>query len=275
MTAPANYILPKPGSDLSVDDVRRFYRLIYRERDEADLTSAEQAKLFHPTRGFGNMAERPAYYLQAFVKPFHRALVDIFTRFPRPRILDLCCGTGTQSLMFAALGAEVVAVDDDPLQLATLAKRQIFHERLAGRGLAISRRQADATAADLSAFGAFDAVYSHGGIGQVLPAALVFERLGPLINPGGLLLLKNGNPACWWLRARGVAALDSPRAAYLAAAAAHGFAVVRARGTTVFPRPLWPTIAGIDLPLQLLDPLFASVTVLQVHLEYAFAKPSI
>ncbi len=264
------FLPPAKASTLSENDVWRFYRNIYVERQIAGLSAEEDTKLFRYDCGFGNMGSRVAYYKQAYIRPFHRAVRAIFTDAEHPRILDVCCGTGMQALFFALMGASVVAIDYDAAQLATLRKRQAVYEKASGRKLAVTVQEGNIKTLDFTALGEFDAVYSHGGAGQFLSAKALFEGLGAVVKPGGLLILKNGNPECWWLRAAGIAPLDSPCHEYLHEAAAHGFAVERARGTTAFPRPLW----RMELPLQWLDAVMPEIGALQVHLEYIFRKAS-
>jgi SAM-dependent methyltransferase len=267
MTNEQSLSLPTPGA-VSADDVWRFYRNIYVERRIAGFTPDEDTKLFRYDCGFGNMESRHAYYKQAFTKPFHRAVQAIFKRFTRPRVLDVCCGTGMQSIFFALMGAKVVGMDFDQAQLDTLRKREAVYSGAAGKPLGIETFQGDVKTFDFDSLGDFDVVYSHGGAGQFMTAKDLFARMGAVVKPGGLLILKNGNPECWWLKAAGIAPLDSSYGDYMREAVAHGFTVERAAGTTALPRPLW--IA--ELPLHWLDPLLGWVNGLQVHFEYIFRK---
>jgi predicted RNA methylase len=47
----------------------------------------------------------------------------------QPMIVDLGCGTGTQSIYFALKGARVAAIDMDETALVILRKRKEFYER--------------------------------------------------------------------------------------------------------------------------------------------------
>src|SRR5205085_12526816 len=54
------------------------------------------------------------------------------------RVIDLGCGLGMQSLIFAQMGAEVVAVDLDPSCIELCRKRRWFFERALRRRLRIT-----------------------------------------------------------------------------------------------------------------------------------------
>lgn len=104
------------------------------------------------------------------------------------RVLQLACSTGDEALSFAALGAEVNAVDIAPTHLAT------GRGKAAALGLAVNFVEQDMMILDPAITG-FDLVYiSWGGLcwaPQITDwARLVADRL----NPGGLLMISEHHP---------------------------------------------------------------------------------
>lgn len=255
-------------TDLSVDDVWDFYQNVYLERMLGNFSETEGEKVFDYKSGLGNMSSRCAYYRQAYCRQLHRAVRTIFGRHEHPRVLDVCCGTGSQALLFALLGAFVVGIDHDPGQLQAMRKRiEFYAQQFPGR-VNIVTKQADVRSQPLVAFGMFDVVYSHMGIGRLLPADEVFRRASDCLGPGGLVVLKNQNPQCAWLRPVGIHPPDSPRREYLRCADRYGFKPLVAHGTTAIPRPLW--LLG-DVT-RFVDAALKALVVLQISIEYIFEK---
>lgn len=93
-------------------------------------------------------------------------------------MLDLACGQGRHSLVAAALGAKVVAVDRDADKLA------IARERAAAADLTVDWREADLEG-PWPEFGSFDAVL----VFNYLDRASMPRILG-LVAPGGRLIME-------------------------------------------------------------------------------------
>lgn len=183
-------------------------------------------------------------------------------------MLDVCCGSGTQSLLFAFLGASVVGVDNSHEQLELFGKRIRYYETHSGKTLNIRLIKADVTIHDFQQLAKFDTIYSYIGIGQLQCAETVFEKFCGLLNSGGLLILKNGNPECKWLSFFGKPPPDSTRNEYRTVAAKYGFDVIRAEGTAGLPRQFW----GIT-PFSLrLSRALSRFLAFQLSISYTFQK---
>jgi SAM-dependent methyltransferase len=258
----------RPLTALTAGDVWAFVSAAGDDARAAGFTEAERARLFHYKRGLGPMLSRQAYYRQAYCRPFHAALQAVGRRFSAPRVLDVCCGTGGQSIAFALAGGSVVGIDRDEGQIDLARRRAGVWQQAAGRELNVEFRADDVVKADLGAAGSYDVIYSHSGIGTFLSATQVFDRFAPYLAAGGLLILKNGNPDCWWLRAVGRLPQDSSRGEYVRQARAFGFRTVIADGTTAIPRPFWSLGDILRAPDALLRPIIP----LQVSLQYIFEK---
>lgn len=264
---PAPY-LRRPISELTADDMWAFYQVTHEEVAHPAYSELHRRRLLDYKSGMGPMLSREAYFKQNYCAPLRNAVAAIFSRFPNPRILDVCCGTGTQSILFALLGGTVVGLDYHGGQLETFRQRLAFYREKFQVELPIDTFNADAKSVDFPSFGVFDAVYSHIGIGRLETAEAIFRRLGRVLRPGGLLILKNGNPQCLWLRAVGRASCDDRRGEYLRCAKANGFEVIRATGTAGLPRPLW----RFGTVSRALDGVFRPFTQLQLSIEYIFRK---
>jgi SAM-dependent methyltransferase len=257
-----------PLAQITVDDVWDFFSAAGAEAQAADLSDAQHAKLFDYKRGLGTMLSRPAYYRQVYCRPFRDALRAIGRRFPSPKVLDVCCGNGGQSIALALAGAHVTGIDRDEAQVDLARRRSALWEQAGGGRLELEFHQRDILKTDFGPDDTFDVIYSHSGIGTFLSASDLFARFSGRLRRGGLLILRNGNPDCWWLRAVGRKASDSSRRDYVTHAQQAGLRPLVARGTTAIPRPLWLLGEALRWPDALLRP----IVPLQLHLQYVFEK---
>lgn len=268
MSALRIILLPRLVESITEDDILAFYCLVGEELQSGGYNSAQREALLDDTCGLGRLFSDETYFKENYCRPFSRAVAHIFGVSKAPRILDLCCGTGTQSLFFAFMGASVEAVDYDSAQLSALQRRVGFYQNETGVHLPIAVQQADATTIDLASLGSFDAIYSHIGIGGLDRAERIFSRAASALRPGGLLVLKNGNPDCVWLRLRGRQPRDSRRSEYLTEAPAHGFRAVSVQGTAGLPRQAWrPVILG-----RLVSRLLSLFLPFQLSINYVFER---
>lgn len=110
-------------------------------------------------------------------------------------VLDLCCGTGTLTLLMAEKGYEMIAVDSSPDMLMQASSKDCA---AAVKPLFLCQE-----AAQLDLYGTVDAaICSLDGMDYIPPEELpeVFRRLRLFIRPGGTLIFDVRTPE--WLRAR-------------------------------------------------------------------------
>jgi 2-polyprenyl-3-methyl-5-hydroxy-6-metoxy-1,4-benzoquinol methylase len=94
------------------------------------------------------------------------------------RVLDLACGEGRHSLAAAARGATVVAIDRDPIKLASARKRAAI------AGSSIDWRELDLEG-EWPELGTFDAVLVFNYLDRAN-----MPRILRLVAPGGLLMME-------------------------------------------------------------------------------------
>lgn len=128
-----------------VDAARAFYALLREEVTEGNpaLASEEQRAL----RGHYPVMLDPGRYppgLAAAIYAGRRAHpVRAIMGTEDPVVLDAGCGFGSESFLFAAAGAKVLAVDISEEQIAIASKRRLFWEETLGRSLDVEFEVAD------------------------------------------------------------------------------------------------------------------------------------
>jgi 2-polyprenyl-3-methyl-5-hydroxy-6-metoxy-1,4-benzoquinol methylase len=157
------------------------------------LPDAERAAFLHYYREFpqrGNAAA-VAKYLRALWRLDAGWVVRWIAAQPtRPRILDAGCGFGTFTMMFAAVGADVVGVDLRPDRLDAAERRLAFYEQTTGRRLSARYERADVTKPSGDRF---DMVWVYNALSHIEPVEPFIDQMRAQIRPGGLLVVGDIN----------------------------------------------------------------------------------
>ncbi len=173
---------------------RAFHRWLRREVVEGNpgLTERQQRRLqsHYPVL---MAAERfpPALVTAIYVERRAPAVAAIAAD-RAPQVLDAGCGYGSESFLFAAAGAEVLAVDRSAEQIAISRLRQRYFEQALGRRLAI-----EFVTADLDAFTPDRDDLSLTWLASVLAAVgdqeALLRRVRDATRPGGEVMVTDMN----------------------------------------------------------------------------------
>ena len=143
---------------------------------------------------------RQRFFRRHFVLAVSDTIQQIFATRSTPRILDLGCGLGTQSILFAALGAKVIALDLDARALQVLRERIKNYERKFGRTLAIDVQVADSLTFDYSMHSPIDAVFSMFAFNMMQPSELLVRRILDGCAADADICILDGNNESWLAR---------------------------------------------------------------------------
>jgi SAM-dependent methyltransferase len=138
---------------------------------------------------------------QTYASEYYGAMIARSVRDLMPngavgrRVLEIGCGTGTQALVYAMLGARVIGVDANTVRVDIARKRCDFYRALLGR-----RLDAEFVYADVFVYTPperlwFDAIYSMFALNLIQPTVTLVPRLHAWLTPGGRLVIDDGNYA--------------------------------------------------------------------------------
>lgn len=234
------WFLPTAGL-LSRTDARRWYANVHLELASGMLDDGGGAKVREYYREAGLLTRwRLPFFWRHYADTLSEAVSHLLRGRSQPRILDLGCGSGSQSLLFALLGADVVSVDMDHEGLEVLRRRINHYGKLSGRDLRITIVEGDTIEMDYSRLGPFDGVYSLFAFNMMQPSQRLLDRLAPHCAPGARWVVLDGNRESIWNRAipgrrrRVWSAAEMKRALEGA-----GFRVTSQTGGVAVPPPLW------------------------------------
>jgi SAM-dependent methyltransferase len=108
------------------------------------------------------------------------------------RVLDAGSGFGTYSMLYAAVGGEVVGADLRPDRLDAAQKRLAFHAERAGGALRVRYDRADLT----REWGAdYDLVWVYNALSHIDPLEGFLGQVRQHLRPGGVLVIGDINGA--------------------------------------------------------------------------------
>ncbi len=110
----------------------------------------------------------------------------------RPRVMDAGSGFGTYSMLYAAVGGDVVGADLRPDRLDAAGKRLAFHRERTGEALPVRYARADLTRewdAD------YDLVWVYNALSHIDPLEAFLSQVRKHLVPGGVLVIGDINGA--------------------------------------------------------------------------------
>ncbi len=113
-------------------------------------------------------------------------------RRDRPRVMDAGSGFGTYSMLYAAVGADVVGADLRPDRLSAAERRAKFYRESTGRPLEVRYTRADLTRdweRDV------DLVWVYNALSHIDPLDGFLQAVRDHLRPGGVLVVGDINGA--------------------------------------------------------------------------------
>lgn len=193
-----NLFIPDIGTPISEATIWKWYLNVPEELINPFLSNQNKTSFssYYCEAGLFRKWRRP-FFQHHYAGTFARAARFLLDGAPNGLILDLGCGTGTQSIFLALLGADVVGLDMDEQALAILKKRKAFYEKVSGRKIKLVAYKADALVFDYGKIAPIQGIYSMFAFNMMKPSRLLLERLTVHTAKGGRLAILDGNCTSW------------------------------------------------------------------------------
>lgn len=260
--------IPDVNNELVTGDIIRWYNNIKHEIKTLSLPEELKKKYheYYREAGLLNNIFKYRFFHHHYSRLLYIVIKHIINMVPNCRILDLGCGTGTQALLFALLGAEVVGIDLDKEALQILEIRRKYYESKIGKSLKVTSHCVDAFKTDFGLYKPFDVVYSLFAFNMMQPSGKLLDILCQHLNPGALLFIQDGNKNMWFnklFRPRPVLSRSELKNVLVN----RGFVNIEALGGYAIPPPLWQIFPNILLrKIDALLTLFPVLTVSYLHI---------
>jgi SAM-dependent methyltransferase len=224
--------------------VWRWFQNIETELTSSELTDEAKSLIekYYLDAGLLKRWRRP-FFKQHYASAVAAAASFLVAHNPNrsPRVLDLGCGYGTQSLLFAILGARVIALDGDRTALDVVRQRRATYERMTGRHLDITLVEANALTFDYRQLGLLDGVHSMFAFNMMQPSSVVWAGLCAALDPEARVAILDGNRSSWLGHLRGRRSAWSPDEFALVLAETR-FASRLHRGAIALPPLCWTVL---------------------------------
>jgi SAM-dependent methyltransferase len=177
------------------------------------------------------------------------------------RVVDLGCGLGMQSIIFASLGAEVLGIDLNAECIALCRKRKPYFEERLGRALKMEFLQADFRTFDPDSLGQkYQALFSMSAFAHIRPLKDTVAKISALLNDNGRVFLWDQNPDYLFLDVLSRKRKDVSRPKEIVVEfAKEGFTTDLLTGACAIPRHFWRTDALLGVTSKLNDILKKSL----------------
>jgi len=233
---------------VSSTTVEALYAMLLDEISQPQYDS-EELSLFHdPINYYGRYLdpETRQYALHNAVSNISEAVRYFQTQDMTPvKVIDLGCGLGMQSIIFAALGWEVLGIDLLPSCTALCRKRQSYYEARLGQKLNLRFIAADFRKFDPSSFaGKYNRLFSMSAFVHIPPLERTVATISTLLGETSRVFLWDQNPT--YLFRGGIARRHCrvPRPHEIVRAfAQHGFRAGVLRGACAVPHQFWGSTA--------------------------------
>lgn len=180
----------------NLETVQNFYFALLNELEDAPYTDAERALLANERLYYGRYLNPRLrnYFEQTVIPQVSHGVSFLMTDARTPRILDLGCGLGMQSIILASMGARVVGLDVRKEAVELCMKRKAYYEELLGTKLDIEfvqRNFLDTRPEDFRS--RFDSVFSMAAFASIRPLEHTTQLIATLLKDDARILIYEKN----------------------------------------------------------------------------------
>ena len=229
--------------------IERLYALLLEEVRDGGYDDCELALIADPILYYGRYLDprTRSYALCNAVSNLTAAIAYLGSGNSSKRLLDLGCGLGMQSILFAACGWDVLGIDYHPESIALCHKRKGYFESQLGQKLSLDFASLDFRNTDPESLGRkFDAVFSMSAFAQIQPLTDTVARISALLGDRGRVFIWEENPGHFYSGLLHFRRRSCPRPASVREELTrNGFQTELLAGGCAVPRQLWWPPAAI------------------------------
>ncbi len=187
-----NIFLPQSVETLKKGDILKYLQNLEIEIDQGLFTRSELLLLQDALYGkFLDKSRRP-FFLYHFLPLWVNSVQTLFSESANPTVIELGCGTGTSSLLFAMLGAKVIGIEMNADLVVICNKRKEFYKNHVGN-LNVEFYQANTFEFPFEEHAPVDAFFSLFAFNLMKPADILLDRIIPALKRGGQIMIIDGN----------------------------------------------------------------------------------
>lgn len=184
--------IPESYEDIKQIDIFRYLQNLEIEIAEGLFSQKELLLLQEALYGKYLDIKRRPFFMYHFLPLWEQAIMVLFKDTDKPKIIELGCGTGTSSLLFALLGAEVIGIELNADLVEICNKRKRFYKKYKD-SIHIEFYQANTLDFHFNNHAPVDAFFSLFAFNLMKPPNILLERIVPALRQGGKISIIDGN----------------------------------------------------------------------------------
>jgi SAM-dependent methyltransferase len=178
--------------------MQKYFDIVARElADEFEYMPNTQNYLrrYYENAGFQTKYKHNFFH-KKYIETLGEQISFLEEKFPNKlttKIVDLGAGSGTQSLILAELGFQVVAFDLSQSSIDIILERKVIWEKVFGKTLNIQTYTTNTVEFKYETIAPIDALISVFAWNMMYPYEVLLENLLPAMNIKSALIIQDGN----------------------------------------------------------------------------------
>lgn len=188
-----NIFIPIDPYSITKADILHYLENIKKETAQDIFTQGEKVLLKKVLyEKFLNQKNLP-FFLYHFLPIWEYVVKVIFKDSINPKIIEIGCGSGTSSLLFALLGAKVIGIDLDRTLIEICYKRKLFYENFYKKNINVCFYDANVFNFSFKSYAPIDIFFSLFAFNLMQPSNTLLQRIIPSLKHGGKIIIVDGN----------------------------------------------------------------------------------
>lgn len=191
--------IPWSPKSLKHGDILRYLQNIEWEISEG-LFCQDEVRLLQDAL-YGKFLDKNIrrFFLYHFLPIWESTINMVFETNAHPKIIELGCGTGTSSLLFAFLGASVIGIELNRKLVDICQKRKGFYERHIG-SINANFYEGNTLEFSYESHAPVDAFFSLFAFNLMKPSDDLLGRMIPSLKREGRIIIIDGNQSSFYNR---------------------------------------------------------------------------